>query len=118
MSIWQPVSRLPVPGKEIILYCVWLYFRFGVSFRDVEEMMALRGEQVSYETVGRWCDKFGQNFARWPEAVCGARPTMCVTCACCAKRHPWRKYGPAERSRTVREPTAEIRIEFLRTTRS
>ncbi len=60
MSIWQPVSRLPVPRKEIILYCVWLYFRFGVSFRDVEEMMALRGEQVSYETVGRWCDRFSE----------------------------------------------------------
>ena len=46
--------------KEIISYCIWLYFRFGVSFRDVEEMMAARGVLVSYETVRRWCDKFGQ----------------------------------------------------------
>jgi transposase-like protein len=38
--------RLP---KEIISYCVWLYFRFGVSFRDVEELMAARG--VVVETV-------------------------------------------------------------------
>jgi putative transposase len=49
--------------KEIISYCVWFYFRFGVSFRDVEEMMASRGVPVSYETVRRWCDKFGHEFA-------------------------------------------------------
>ena len=46
--------------REIISECVWLYFRFGVSFRDVEEMMAARGVLVSYETVRRWCDKFGK----------------------------------------------------------
>lgn len=50
------------PG-EIIAQCIWLYFRFGVSFRDVEEMMAVRGVEVSYETVRRWCDKFGKEFA-------------------------------------------------------
>jgi putative transposase len=49
--------------KEIISWCVWLYFRFGVSFRDVEEMMAGRGVLLSYETVRRWCDKFGRQFA-------------------------------------------------------
>jgi putative transposase len=49
--------------KEIISYCVWLYFRFGVSFRDVEEMRASRGVLLSYETVRRWCDKFGPQFA-------------------------------------------------------
>ena len=49
--------------KEIISHCVWLYFRFGVSFRDVEEMMASRGVVVSYETVRCWCDKFGHMFA-------------------------------------------------------
>ena len=48
--------------KEIISYCVWLYFRFGMSFRDVEELMASRGVLLSYETVRRWCDKFGQQF--------------------------------------------------------
>ena len=42
---------------------VWLYFRFGVSFRDVEEAMAARGVLVSYETVRRWCDKFGHLYA-------------------------------------------------------
>ena len=49
--------------KEIISYCVWFYFRFGVSFRDVEEAMAARGVMVSYETVRRWCDKFGTQYA-------------------------------------------------------
>ena len=42
---------------------MWLYFRFRVSFRDVEELMAARGVLVSYETVRRWCEKFGQAFA-------------------------------------------------------
>ena len=49
--------------KEIISYCVWFYFRFGVSFRDVEEAMASRGVLVSYETVRRWCEKFGHLYA-------------------------------------------------------
>ena len=49
--------------KEIISHCVWLYFRFGVSFRDVEEMMASRGVLVSYETIRCWCSKFGDLFA-------------------------------------------------------
>jgi putative transposase len=61
------VSDSPYRGhrfpKEIISECVWHYFRFGVSFRDVEEMMAARGVVVSYETVRRWCDKFGKQYA-------------------------------------------------------
>jgi len=38
---------------------VWLYFNFAVSLREVELMMAFRGVQLSYETIRRWCDKFG-----------------------------------------------------------
>ncbi len=41
----------PYFPKEIISECVWLYFRFGISFRDVEEMVAARGVVVSYETI-------------------------------------------------------------------
>lgn len=48
--------------REIISHSVWLYFRFGVSFRDVEEMMAARGVMLSYETVRRWCYKFGKQY--------------------------------------------------------
>ena len=62
MGVWQSVPWPWFP-KEIISHCVWLYFRFGVSFRDVEEMMASRGVLVSYETVRCWCGKFGELFA-------------------------------------------------------
>jgi hypothetical protein len=52
--------RYPV---EIINHCVWLYFRFPLSFREVEELMLTRGVVVSYETIRRWCAKFGQAYA-------------------------------------------------------
>lgn len=52
--------RFPI---EIISHCVWLYFRFALSFRDVEEMLAMRGVSLSYETVREWCLKFGQSYA-------------------------------------------------------
>src|SRR5258708_38968555 len=48
---------------EIISHCVWLYFRFALSFRDVEVMLAMRGVALSYETVREWCLKFGQTYA-------------------------------------------------------
>jgi putative transposase len=48
---------------EIISHCVWSYFRFALSFRDVEEMLAIRGVSLSYETVREWCLKFGQTYA-------------------------------------------------------
>src|SRR5271167_45024 len=48
---------------EIINHCVWLYFRFPLSFREVEELMLVRGVAVSYETIRRWCAKFGQAYA-------------------------------------------------------
>src|SRR5882672_1273551 len=47
---------------EIISHCVWLYFRFPLSFRDVEEMLAMRGVALTYETVREWCLKFGQTY--------------------------------------------------------
>jgi putative transposase len=48
---------------EIISHAVWLYFRFTLSYRDVEELLAARGIQVSYETIRQWCLKFGQLYA-------------------------------------------------------
>jgi transposase-like protein len=48
----------------IIRHAVWLYFRFTLSFRDVEDLLAERGLDVSYETVRRWVLKFGPLFAR------------------------------------------------------
>ena len=48
---------------EIIGHAIWLYFRFSLSFRDVEELLAARGVEVTYETVRQWCLKFGQTYA-------------------------------------------------------
>jgi putative transposase len=48
---------------EVISYAVWLYFRFPLSLRMVEEMLAARGIGVSYETVRQWADKFGETFS-------------------------------------------------------
>jgi hypothetical protein len=48
---------------ELISYTVWLYFRFPLSLRMVEEMLALRGIEVSHETIRQWALKFGQEFA-------------------------------------------------------
>jgi transposase-like protein len=53
--------RYPV---EVISHCVWLYFRFPLSFRVVEELMLERGVVVSYETVRRWCVKVSPAYAR------------------------------------------------------
>jgi hypothetical protein len=49
---------------EIIAHAVWLYFRFPLSLRLVEEMLLERGILVSYETVRRWALKFGPDYAR------------------------------------------------------
>ena len=49
---------------EVISHAVWLYFRFPLSLRMVEEMLAARGILVSHETVRQWAMKFGQNFAK------------------------------------------------------
>ena len=48
---------------EIISHAVWLYHVFSLSLRDVELLLAERGIMVSYETVRRWCRKFGQSYA-------------------------------------------------------
>jgi putative transposase len=55
-------KRFRYPG-EIISHCVWLYHRFPLRFREVEEMMLQRGIAVSHETVRQWCAKFGQTYA-------------------------------------------------------
>ena len=69
----KPISfkrhRFPA---DVIRQAVWLYFRFSLSFRDVEELMAQRGIDVSYETIRCWTIKFGPLIARrlkkrrWP----------------------------------------------------
>lgn len=48
----------------VIRHAVWLYFRFSLSFRDVEELLAQRGVDVTYETIRCWTNKFGPQIAR------------------------------------------------------
>jgi putative transposase len=62
MRTRSPYHRHRFPA-EIISHSVWLYFRFALSFRDVEEMLAMRGVVLTYETVREWCLKFGQTYA-------------------------------------------------------
>ena len=52
--------RFPI---EIISHTVWLYYRFSLSFRDIEELLAARGVEVTYESIRQWCLKFGKQFA-------------------------------------------------------
>jgi putative transposase len=49
---------------DVIRYAVWLYLRFTLSYRDVEELLAERGLDVSYDTIRRWVMTFGLQFAR------------------------------------------------------
>ncbi len=49
---------------EIIQYAVWLYHRFSLSYRDIEDLLAERGVVVSYESIRLWCNKFGPEYAR------------------------------------------------------
>src|SRR4051794_14825238 len=62
-----PAARSPYAGHrfppEVISHAVWLYFRFPLGLRMVEELLAARGIAVSHETVRQWALKFGQAFA-------------------------------------------------------
>ena len=94
--------RYPI---EIIGHCVWLYHRFPLSLREVEELMLARGVVVTYETIRSWCAKFGPDYAaqlrrrrprpgdkwhldevfvedqRHHRITCGARSTSTATCS-------------------------------------
>jgi putative transposase len=49
---------------DIISYAVWLYYRFNLSYRDIEDLLAERGIAVSYETIRLWCVKFGALYSK------------------------------------------------------
>jgi hypothetical protein len=106
-AVCQPsvlYKRHRFPGEQIS-HAVWRYFRFLLSYRDVEELLAERGIAVSYETVRRWCRKFGQTFAdgvrrrrprpgdKWPPVTVrrgqnDSRPTRGVTRRCLGRHRP------------------------------
>jgi len=60
MSIYKR-HRFP---SEIISYTVWLYYRFNLSHRDIEDLLAERGIVASYESIRRWCIKFGLKYVK------------------------------------------------------
>jgi putative transposase len=49
---------------EIIQYAVWLYHRFNLSYRDIEDLLAERSISVSYVSIRLWCNKFGPKYAQ------------------------------------------------------
>jgi len=59
-SIMYKRYRFP---PEIIQYAVWLYFRFNLSHRDIEDLLAQRGIIVTHESIRLWCNKFGSKYA-------------------------------------------------------
>ena len=70
----MPAPAVPAPVRdplyrgyrfpaEIISHAVWLYYRFALSHHDIEELLAVRGVQVSYEAIRLWCQRFGPGFA-------------------------------------------------------
>ena len=62
-SVHDPRYRRHRFPPEMISYAVWLYFRFPLSLRMVEEMLAARGVRVTYETVRQWGKKFGKTYS-------------------------------------------------------
>ena len=64
MSILAPTYKRHRFPPDIIQYAVWLYFRFTLSHRDIEDLLAQRGIEVSRESIRLWCNKFGPAFAR------------------------------------------------------
>src|SRR5215475_11359925 len=77
---------------EIIGHGVWLYFRFCLSYRDVEELLFARGVTVTYEAIRKWCRKFGQAYAnqlrrrrprpgdKWHLEMCQTQPIKMAWC--------------------------------------
>ena len=67
MSVAEPADRSPYRGyrfpPQIIAHAVWLYFRFHLSFRDVQDLLAERGIIVSHDAIRHRCNKFGTAFA-------------------------------------------------------
>ncbi len=64
MKIQTPSYQRHRFPSEIISHAVWLYHRFCLSFREVEELLAERGITITYETICQWCRKFGPAYAR------------------------------------------------------
>ncbi len=64
MKIYKSLYKHHRFPPEIIQHAVWLYYRFNLSGRDIEDLLAKRGIAVSYESIRLWCIKFGSEYAR------------------------------------------------------
>ena len=71
---------------EIISHAVWLYFRFCLSYRDVEELLLARGIIVSHEAIRKWCRKFGQQY---PNQLRRRRPQPVAASPRSLRRSSW-----------------------------
>ncbi len=91
------VRAPPVP-PAIIQYAVWLYLRFTLSYRDVEDLLAERGLDVSYETVRRWTPATSRSTFQQP-----ARPLRPEIALCRNTSIPrWRDRQSVPRARPPR----------------
>jgi len=77
-TVHDPLYRRDRFPPEVTSYAVWLYFRFPLSLRMVEEMLAARGICVTYETVRQWGRKFGKTYSATVAALSEQRPVVCV----------------------------------------
>jgi hypothetical protein len=87
MTISYSGYRFPA---EIIQHAVWIYLRFTLSYRDVEELLAERGINVSHETVRRWVTAFGPRYAQRLRVV-RCEPNSVGTWTRCSSRSATRK---------------------------
>jgi len=80
MSAWLRSATAAIASRpRSIQHAIWLYLRFTLSYRDVEELLAERGLDISYETVRRWVLKFGPAIAViWTRWWCASRASVCI----------------------------------------
>jgi putative transposase len=70
----DPLYRRHRFPAEIIAHAVWLYFRFPLSLRMVEDVLAARGIIVTHQTIRTWAEKFGRHFAKAIEQRSAGQP--------------------------------------------
>jgi len=107
----QPISyaRHQFP-PEIIRHAIWLYLRFTLSYRDVEEVLTERGLEISYETVRRWVLKFGPAYAsilRWmrPKPTTTWHLDEMVVAIQGRRMYPWRTLSCLDGAHWAEEET-------------
>ena len=79
---------------DIISHAVWLYYRFCLSFRDAEDLLAQRGVTVTYETIRQWCQRFGPVYARQLRRRRGRMGLSCYHCTVARPSTRWSVPAP------------------------